>query len=125
LGPDSDRGTGASKHGEDHHDKGGLRGAPSHFVGIGTALYDALFNVILDEDIHRLVAGITLPNDASVALHERRGFKKVGVFSANGRKFVQYWDVAWFERSLHVLMAKESSNNRAVFRRRLLVASSQ
>ena len=63
---------------------------------------EALFHAILDEDIHRVVAGVTLPNDASVALHERFGFKKVGVFSANGRKFGQYWDVAWFERSLHV-----------------------
>jgi CspA family cold shock protein len=36
-----------------------------------------------------------LPNDASGALHERFGFRKVGTFSANGRKFGQYWDVAW------------------------------
>lgn len=70
--------------------------------GIGKALYDALFDAILNEDIHRLVAGITLPNDFSVALHERCGFKRVGVFSANGRKFGKYWDVAWFERSLRV-----------------------
>jgi phosphinothricin acetyltransferase len=70
--------------------------------GIGGALYAALFDAIADEDIHRIVAGITLPNAASVALHEKFGFQKVGTFSANGRKFGTYWDVAWFERPLRV-----------------------
>jgi phosphinothricin acetyltransferase len=66
--------------------------------GVGTALYRALFAAIKGEDIHRLAAGITLPNDASVALHRKFGFIQVGVFTENGRKFGRYWDVAWFER---------------------------
>ena len=66
--------------------------------GIGRALYERLFASIVGEDIHRIVAGVTMPNAASVALHERFGFQRVGTFSANGRKFGQYWDVAWFER---------------------------
>jgi phosphinothricin acetyltransferase len=68
--------------------------------GIGRALYRELFAAIAEEDLNRIVAGITLPNDASVALHRSFGFIQVGVFSQNGRKFDRYWDVAWFERPL-------------------------
>ncbi len=66
--------------------------------GVGSRLYGALFETLRDEDIHRYVAGYTLPNPASAALHERFGFKRVGVFSEVGRKFGKYWDVAWNER---------------------------
>ena len=68
--------------------------------GIGTRLYTALFEALAGEDIHRVVAGIGQPNPASVALHERFGFRPVGVFTSVGRKFGKYWDVAWFERPL-------------------------
>jgi phosphinothricin acetyltransferase len=68
--------------------------------GIGSRLYAALFEAIADEDIHRIVAGYTLPNPASAALHARFGFKPIGVFSEVGRKFGRYWDVAWTERPL-------------------------
>jgi|SRR5579872_6729535 len=68
--------------------------------GVGTKLYGALFELIAGEDINRIVAGVTLPNPASVALHERFGFRHVGTFTENGRKFGKYWDVAWFERPL-------------------------
>jgi phosphinothricin acetyltransferase len=68
--------------------------------GIGSALYRALFEGLKDEDINRIVAGVTLPNAASLALHERCGFRHVGAFSSVGRKFDRYWDVAWFERPL-------------------------
>jgi len=70
--------------------------------GIGSALYAELFAAIADEDIHRIVAGVSQPNAASSALHLRFGFRQVGVFSNVGRKFGQYWDVAWFERPLKV-----------------------
>jgi phosphinothricin acetyltransferase len=68
--------------------------------GLGRALYQALFDAIKDEDIRMLVAGITLPNDASVKLHERFGFRETGRFHAVGRKFGKYWDVGWYEREL-------------------------
>jgi phosphinothricin acetyltransferase len=68
--------------------------------GLGSALYRALFAAIAGEDINRIVAGITLPNAVSVALHRSFGFAQVGVFSQNGRKFDRYWDVGWFERPL-------------------------
>ena len=66
----------------------------------GTRLYAGLFEAIQDEDIHRLVAGYTLPNDASGALHARCGFKPVGIYTEVGRKFGRYWDVQWTERPL-------------------------
>ena len=70
--------------------------------GIGTALYRALFEQLKEEDINRIVAGVTLPNPASIALHERCGFRQVGTLSSVGRKFDRYWDVAWLERPLLV-----------------------
>jgi phosphinothricin acetyltransferase len=70
--------------------------------GTGSALYTALFEALAGEDIHRIVAGYTMPNPASAALHARFGFKPVGIFHENGRKFGRYWDVAWMERPLHV-----------------------
>lgn len=66
--------------------------------GIGGLLYSALFEAVRGEDIHRFVAGYALPNPATAALHERFGFKEVGVFTENGRKFGKYWDVCWTER---------------------------
>ena len=46
------------------------------------------------------MAGFAMPNPASQRLHERFGFKLVGAFKENGRKFGRYWDVAWTERPL-------------------------
>lgn len=68
--------------------------------GLGSMLYSALFETIADEDIRRIVAGFTLPNPASQALHERFGFKLIGIFHEVGRKFGRYHDVAWNERPL-------------------------
>lgn len=66
-------------------------------LGIGTRLYTALFHALREEDVHRAYAGISLPNPGSVALHEKFGFKKAGLYTEQGRKFGKYWDVAWFE----------------------------
>jgi phosphinothricin acetyltransferase len=68
--------------------------------GIGAQLYAALFETLASEDIHRIVAGYTLPNSGSEALHKRFGFTAVGIFRENGRKFGKYWDVAWTDRPL-------------------------
>lgn len=70
--------------------------------GIGTQLYSALFASLANEDIRRIVAGYTMPNPASAALHKRFGFKLVGVFPENGRKLGRYWDVAWLDRPLRL-----------------------
>ncbi len=68
--------------------------------GLGSQLYEALFAALADQDLHRAYAGIALPNDASVALHQRLGFTVLGTYREVGRKFDRYWDVRWFERSL-------------------------
>ena len=68
--------------------------------GLGTRLYRALFDYLGERsDVHRIYAGVTLPNDASIALHRRLGFQQCGLFKQVGYKFEQYWDVEWFEKS--------------------------
>ena len=66
--------------------------------GIGVQLYEALFEALRNEDVHRIVAGYVPPNEASARLHQRCGFRPVGVFSEVGYKFGRYWDVCWLER---------------------------
>ena len=70
--------------------------------GIGAMLYRVLFDALKNEDINRLLAGITLPNEASIKLHRKFGFTDVGVFTECGRKFERYWDVVWMERPLRL-----------------------
>ena len=66
--------------------------------GLGTRLYRALFTALGDEDIHRVYAGVTTPNDASIALHNRFGFRRVGRLDEVGRKFERWWDVVLLEK---------------------------
>jgi phosphinothricin acetyltransferase len=69
--------------------------------GIGSALYAGLLAMLEEEPlVHRAYGGVALPNEASIALHQRLGFERVGTFSEVGFKFGRYWDVAWFERAL-------------------------
>ncbi|SEN09339.1 phosphinothricin acetyltransferase [Actinacidiphila rubida] len=68
--------------------------------GIGTLLYQQLFEALESEDVHRAYAGVTLPNEASVRLHRRLGFEQIAVYGEVGRKFGAYHDVAWFEKRL-------------------------
>jgi phosphinothricin acetyltransferase len=68
--------------------------------GLGARLYGTLLPLLEREDLHRAYGGISLPNPASVALHERFGFREVARYSEQGRKFGRYWDVAWLERPL-------------------------
>ena len=68
--------------------------------GLGRRLYEILFEVLAREDIHRMFAGVALPNDASIALHEKMGFGLVGTYTEVGRKFGRYWDVSWYGRGL-------------------------
>jgi phosphinothricin acetyltransferase len=68
--------------------------------GIGTLLYEALFEALAGEGLHRAYAGVAQPNDASTRLHERFGFRHVGTYREVGRKFGRWWDVAWYEKEL-------------------------
>lgn len=65
--------------------------------GIGTRLYDRLFSEMADTLVHALVAGIALPNDASIAFHEKLGFKKVAHFREIGYKLGRWIDVGYWE----------------------------
>lgn len=66
--------------------------------GIGSRLYQALFDAVAAMDVHRAYAGISLPNEASIRLHARMGFVHVGTYREVGRKFGRFWDVAIYER---------------------------
>jgi L-amino acid N-acyltransferase YncA len=68
--------------------------------GIGRQLYQVLLDRLVAAGFCTAVAGITLPNNASIALHMATGFLPVGVFHRVGRKFGGWHDVAWFERVL-------------------------
>jgi phosphinothricin acetyltransferase len=68
--------------------------------GVGRALYDALFRLLVEQGYFRAYAGITVPNEASVALHTAVGFTKVGTYHGVGYKLGAWRDVAWFERRL-------------------------
>jgi len=55
--------------------------------GLGTELYQALFTELKQKSIHSVIGGITLPNPASIALHEKLGMVQVAHFHQIGRKF--------------------------------------
>ena len=68
--------------------------------GLGRSLYSDLLAEAARRGFHLAVAGITLPNAASVRLHEGLGFSAVGVFSEVGHKQGEWWDVGWWQRRL-------------------------
>jgi phosphinothricin acetyltransferase len=65
--------------------------------GIGAALYGALLDELRARDVHSAVGGIALPNPASVALHEKLGFRKVAHFTEVGRKLDRWVDVGYWQ----------------------------
>ena len=74
--------------------------ARHHRRGIGRALYLELFGLLVRQGLCVACAGITLPNDASVALHESLGFEPVGVYRRIGWKRNAWQDVGWWQREL-------------------------
>jgi phosphinothricin acetyltransferase len=69
--------------------------------GIGTRLYEPLLQTLRDRgDLHVVMAGIALPNDGSVAIHEKLGFVKVGHYREIGRKFGRWIDVGYWQLML-------------------------
>ena len=65
--------------------------------GIGTQIYDKLFEELKETDIHAIIAGISLPNDGSVRFHEKLGFTKVAHFREVGYKLGRWVDVGYWE----------------------------
>jgi L-amino acid N-acyltransferase YncA len=68
--------------------------------GIGRALYSALLPLLADKGYHAAFAGIALPNEPSIALHEAVGFTPLGVYREVGRKLGAWRDVGWWQRLL-------------------------
>ncbi len=65
--------------------------------GLGTTLYSALIDTLRPIRIHAVIGGVALPNEASTALHETLGFKKIAHFKEVGWKFDQWIDVGYWE----------------------------
>lgn len=74
--------------------------AASRRRGIGRALYEALLARLREQGFHVAVAGITVPNDASVGLHEALGFELVGIHRGIGWKAGAWRDVGWWQLRL-------------------------
>ncbi len=76
-----------------------------HRHGVGRALYECLFRILARQGYVNAYAGITLPNPASVGLHEAVGFRRLGIYRHVGYKCGMWHDVAWYERELQPLPA--------------------
>lgn len=68
--------------------------------GVGRALYEALLGLLVRQGVQTACAGVTLPNDASVGLHEAVGFRPVGVYRRIGFKQGAWRDVGWWQLEL-------------------------
>ncbi|MGH7789790.1 MAG: arsinothricin resistance N-acetyltransferase ArsN1 family B [Candidatus Binatia bacterium] len=72
----------------------------AHRRGTGRALYQALLPVVAAQGYRNAYAGITLPNAASVGVHEAMGFTPVGVYRRVGWKLGAWHDVGWWALEL-------------------------
>jgi L-amino acid N-acyltransferase YncA len=88
-----------------HHERPGYRWSVNISVyvapgaqgrGIGRRLYDELLAILRRQGFVNAYAGITLPNSASVALHETIGMRRIGVYQRVGFKLGAWRDVAWY-----------------------------
>ncbi|MGL6159284.1 arsinothricin resistance N-acetyltransferase ArsN1 family B [Microbulbifer sp.] len=69
--------------------------------GIGSLLYQALFDALAEKGLHSVIGGVALPNPASVALHEKLGMEKIAHFREVGFKFGQWIDVGYWQKILN------------------------
>lgn len=69
-------------------------------TGGGRALYEALLARLAERGYRIALAGMTLPNEASVGLHRAMGFEPVGIYRRIGFKHGNWHDVAWSQRSI-------------------------
>ena len=65
--------------------------------GIGSRLYEELLEQLRALDFHAVIGGISLPNEKSISLHEKFGFKKIAQFHEVGYKFEKWIDVGYWE----------------------------
>jgi len=68
--------------------------------GLGSQLYDALEEELEQRGFLRFLACIAVPNEASIAMHEKRGYVQVAHFPKVGYKFEQWHDIVWMQKTL-------------------------
>lgn len=83
--------------------------ADFHRAGVARALYTSLFAILALQGFRNSYAGITLPNPASVGLHQALGFTPVGVYRGIGYKLGAWHDVVWLERPLAPRVAEPAN----------------
>jgi phosphinothricin acetyltransferase len=93
-----------------------------HRQGIGRALYARLFELLRRQRLHLAFAGITLPNDNSIGLHEAMGFTHVGTYVEVGYKFGAWRDVGWWRLALTSGAAEDGGPPEPILFRDLLTA---
>ncbi len=69
-------------------------------AGLGTKLYDKLEKQLEAQNVLNFLACISVPNDASIAFHEKRGYELIGQFKKVGYKFKAWHDTVWMEKHL-------------------------
>lgn len=69
--------------------------------GIASGLYTTLMLILIFQGYKNVLVGIVLPNEKSVAFHEKMGFKLVGIYHSVGVKFGKYVNVGWWELELN------------------------
>jgi phosphinothricin acetyltransferase len=68
--------------------------------GVGRRLYEELFRRLVEQGYYQAFAGIALPNEASIGLHEALGFQPLGVYRKVGFKKGAWRDVGWWQKEL-------------------------
>ena len=71
-----------------------------HRKGVRRALYNSLLKILRLQGYYNAFAGITLPNEKSVGLHESMGFRPVAVYKSVGYKLGDWHDVGWWQLAL-------------------------
>ena len=83
--------------------------------GLGRALYGELFTLLVQQGYYTAYAGVSLPNAASVGLHESFGFAPVGVYRNAGFKFGAWHDVGWWQKPLRNYAAPIASPSQRIW----------
>jgi phosphinothricin acetyltransferase len=92
-----------------HHERAGYRWCADvtvyidplhHRRGVGRQLYEALLELLRRQGLWTACAGIGLPNDASLGLHQACGFELVGIYRRVAHKHGAWQDVAWLQLDL-------------------------
>ncbi len=72
--------------------------APTHInQGLGAKLYSRLLEELTGEAVHLVLAGIALPNEASIQLHRNFGFEEIGIFDEHAKKWGERVSSVWMQ----------------------------